>query len=135
MIESGIHMMRIFFSAILCTGLSLTLTAQAQINKCVDANGRTVYSQAPCPASSKSSSVRQTTAAPPPAAAADSKADGKGANVKPSAPKSTAELDQEFRKRRAEAEAASKKAEESLAESKNRDENCKSSKGQLAHLQ
>lgn len=129
-------MVRIFVSATLCAGLSLTLvSAQAQVNKCVDANGRTIYSQAPCPANSKSSSVRQSAAPQPPSAPAASKVDGKGEASKSTGPKSAAELERDFRKRRTEAEAASKKAEESLAEAKNREENCKSSKGQLAHLQ
>src|SRR4051812_25880230 len=100
-------MVRIFVITALCAGLIATQAAQAQVNKCVDPSGKTVYSQAPCPANTKSSSVRSAPAAPPAPVAADAKSDAKGAAAK-SGPKTAAELDRDFRKRRSEAEAANK---------------------------
>ena len=128
-------MVRLFACATLCVGLALAPLAQAQVNKCVDANGKTIYSQAPCPANTKSSSMRPSPAAAQTPVATDAKADSKGAAAKSAGPKTAAELERDFRKRRSEADAAGKKAEESLAEAKNRDENCKSAKGQLVNLE
>lgn len=112
--------------------------AHAQVYKCVDKAGKTVYSQAPCPSNTKSATVRQSvtpgSALPPPSAAA--KADGKtDPKAAASAPKTTAELEQDFRKRRAEQEEAAKKEQEKLADAKARDENCRGSKATLASLE
>jgi hypothetical protein len=112
--------------------------AHAQVYKCVDKAGKTSYSQAACPSNTKSASVRQSvtpgSALPPPSAAAktDGKADPKAA---PSGPKTTAEQEQDFRKRRTEQEEASKKAQEKLAETKAGEENCRASKAALASLE
>ena len=98
-----------------------------QVNKCVDASGKTVYSQGACPKDSKASKI----AAPPAPVQA-------GAGVKPgdsgkaSAPKTTAELEQDFRKRQQEQADARKKDEDRLAEIKNNQENCDAARRQLA---
>jgi len=112
--------------------------AQAQVYKCVDKAGKTVYSQSPCPSNTKSANVRQSvtpsSALPPPNTAlkTDGKADPKAASA---APKTTAELEQDFRKRRAEQEEAAKKDQEKLADAKSREENCRNSKATLASLE
>ena len=117
--------------ALAVTVLAVTAPVQAQVYKCVDASGKTVYSQVPCPANTKSSSVRTAPPAPRPAPAA-------GADAKPAAstgPKTAAELEQEFRKRRTDQEAATKKEQEKFAESKDREENCRTARAQLAGLE
>lgn len=112
--------------------------AHAQVYKCVDKAGKTVYTQSPCPSNTKSANVRQSvtpsSALPPPAAAAqtDGKADPKAA---PAGPKTTAELEQDFRKRRAEQEEAAKKDQEKIADAKARDENCRTAKATLVSLE
>ena len=114
--------------------ISVAGLAQAQINKCVDASGKTVYSQGPCPKGAKASSV----AAAPPAAASAAKAGDPakgGAAAKSSGPKSAAELDQEFRKRQADQAAAAKKDEDKQTREKLEKENCDSSRQQLTSLE
>lgn len=101
---------------------------QAQINKCVDAAGKTIYSQGPCPKGAKASSV----AAAPPASAPAAKA---GDAAKSTGPKTTAELEQEFRKRQQEQDEARKKEEERLANSKIEQENCLAARRQLASFE
>jgi hypothetical protein len=106
--------------------LALTAgSAQAQVHKCVDAGGKTVYSQSPCPKDAKSSTLQRT---PPPAPPAAAKGD------KSSGPKTAAELDQEFRKRQKEQGEAQKKQEETLAQAREKEENCKRSRAHLASL-
>jgi hypothetical protein len=104
-------------------------SAQAQVFKCVDANGKTVYSQSPCPKGSKSSTLSKT---PPPAssAPADKKGDAKAA-AKPGAT-TAAEKDMEFRKRQQEKEEADKKAAQDAAQTKQAQENCARAKEQVA---
>lgn len=107
-------------------GLWASGAAHAQVNKCIDATGKTVYSQSPCPATSKSASVRQSVPSVPSQPAAAAKA---------GAPKSAAELELEFRKRQTEQAEAGKKASEKSAEAQQREENCRTSKGTLAGLE
>ena len=112
--------------------------AHAQVYKCVDKSGKTVYTQDPCPANTKSANVRQSvtpgSALPPPSAAA--KADGKAdQKAKPTGPRTPAEMEQDFRKRRAEQEDTAKKEQEKQANAKSRDENCRASRAALASLE
>lgn len=111
--------------------------AQAQVNKCVDAAGKTVYSQSPCPANTKSSNVRQSVPAgsAAPAAATGATSSNAIGTAKPSGPKTTAELEQEFRKRQTEQAEAQKKTQDKVAETKGREENCRASRAQLASLE
>jgi hypothetical protein len=124
--------------AVLLTLLIAAPAAHAQVYKCVDKAGKTVYSQSPCPSNTKSANVRQSvtpsSALPPPSSAAktDGKADSKAA---PAGPKTTAELEQDFRKRRAEQEEAAKKEQEKMADAKAREENCRNSRSTLASLE
>jgi metal-dependent amidase/aminoacylase/carboxypeptidase family protein len=120
-------------TALACAGIWVMAgTAQAQVNKCIDTNGKTVYSQSPCPSSSKSSVVRQSVAPAPPAAAS---AASSASAAKSSAPKSAAELELDFRKRQTEQAEASKKAAEKVTEAQQREENCRQSRGTLAGLE
>jgi hypothetical protein len=131
----------------LCLGALALLAgspALAQIYKCVGTDGKTVYSQAPCPKSAKSATMREATAAPAPAAAAPSTASGAPALDKdgkpiapaaaPAGPKSTAEQEADYKKRHlAEAEAAKKAAEKS-AQDAAKQQNCASAKSNLTGL-
>src|SRR5712664_2419955 len=71
--------------------------AQAQVHKCVDAAGKIIYTQDPCPANTKSGTMSRNVlsapAASPAAAPADSPADK--AAAKSTAPKTAAEQEQE----------------------------------------
>lgn len=81
--------------------------ASAQVYKCVDASGKTVYSQVPCPAGQ---AAKKISSAPPPAAEAGAKP--------------PANPEQEFRKRQSERAEADKKAGEEEAKAKQRAEAC-----------
>ena len=114
--------------------------AQAQVYKCIDASGKTTYLQSPCPSGAKSTAISRTVPpAPPqsePAAGVGGagKADKAGKAAKASGPKSAAELEQEFRKRKQEQEKAREKEEQKLAETKAREDNCRSSRLQIINL-
>ncbi|MGC2520918.1 MAG: DUF4124 domain-containing protein [Burkholderiales bacterium] len=102
--------------------------AQAQVYKCIDPAGKTVYLQTPCPAGSRSATLgRKVPEAPAPAAA--EKAAAK------SGPKSVAEQEQAFRKRQEEQQKAQKKNEDSLAESKEKEDNCRRARAQLTQYE
>jgi hypothetical protein len=108
--------------------------AQAQVYKCVDSSGKTVYSQSPCARDSRTTTLERN-ARPAAAPAANAAAAAKGEAAKASGPKTAAELEQEFRKRRQEQEEAQKKEEQKLAEAKDREENCRSARMQLTGLE
>jgi hypothetical protein len=99
--------------------------AQAQVYKCVDANGKTVYSQSPCAKTSRSTTLERNAPAPAPAK------EGAGKSI---LPKTTSEQEQDFRKRRRDQEESLKKDEEKLAEIKGREENCRNARAQLITL-
>ena len=105
--------------AVLAGGCLLAAAAQAQVYKCVDAQGKTVYSQAPCPSGAKAKTL-STDAPPPPSADT-----GKSA--------STAEM--EFRKRQSERAEADKKAAQQASEEKQKQENCSRARASLAQME
>ena len=119
----------------------LAAGAQAQVYKCIGAGGKTTYLQSPCPSSAKSAAIRRTVPpAPPQSEPAASigrpdKADKAGKAAKASGPKSAAELEQEFRKRKQELEKSREKEAQKLAETKSRDENCRNSRLQIINLE
>jgi hypothetical protein len=120
-------------SSLLAAGLlafGLAGAAQAQVFKCVDSSGKTVYSQSPCPKDAKSSTIQRSVPPAVPAAAA-----AKGDATKSSGPKTAAELDQEFRKRRKEQEDAQKKSQESETQAREKAENCTRARAALAGLE
>jgi hypothetical protein len=115
--------------------------AQAQVYKCIDASGKTTYLQSPCPSGAKSTAIsRIVPPAPPPPAAGEggtekagpAGSDGKAA--KASGPKTAAELEQDFRKRKQEQEKDQEKEQQKLAEAKIREENCRNSRLQIMNL-
>lgn len=106
-------------AALAAAGALWLLPAQAQVYKCVDASGKTLYLQSPCPAGAKSSTVRT----PPPATSA----------AAPAKPGASPEMD--FRKRQQEKADAEKKAAEQTAEAKTKQENCQRAKQNAAQIQ
>ncbi len=109
-------------------------SAQGQVHKCVDAAGKVIYTQDPCPANTKpgsiSRSVIQAPAAAPAAAPTDSAAKGEGA--KSSAPKTAAEQEQAFRKRQQDQAKAAKESDQKSAEVQRKEENCRNARERLA---
>ena len=117
--------------AILAAALAIAAgSAHAQVFKCVDANGKTVYLQSPCPSGAKSTRL----AAPAsPAAAAPAPADKKGdPKAASKGPQTAAEREMEFRKRQVEKEAADKKAAEESSQTAALQENCIRAKEQMS---
>jgi len=96
--------------------------ASAQVYKCVDASGKTVYSQVPCPTGQAAKVLKSTT---PPA--------GETTEAKPGA-KPPANPEQEFRKRQAERADADKKAAEEDAKTKQRQEACTRAREAMAQF-
>jgi hypothetical protein len=112
-------------------------SAQAQVYKCVDAGGKIVYSQDPCPANMKpgrmSRNVHPAPAAAP-AAAPDDKA-AKSEAAKSAAPKTAAEQEQAFRKRQQDQAKAAKESEEKAAEAQRKQENCRNARERLTQYE
>jgi hypothetical protein len=105
---------------LLLAGALTVAQAQAQIYKCVDSSGKTVYGQSPCPVGADSSVLSRK-----PPAVADSPASKPAAN-------STAEQDMGFRKRQQERADAEKKAGEQDAEVKRKQGECQRAREQVA---
>lgn len=105
--------------------------AQAQVFKCLDAAGRTVYRQDPCPASMKRETMSKPGIAPAPAAApADAAKAGKGEAKK--GPLTPAEQEQAFRQRQQNAAKAAKEADEKAAAAQRKEANCNQARQRLA---
>jgi len=111
-------------AALAAAALIAAAPASAQLYKWTDANGRVQYSDKPPPAGQKASQLSKagTTSAGVPGADA----------ARPAGQKSTAELEQEFRKRQAEKDEAQQKAEKLAEETRAKQENCARSKAALA---
>jgi hypothetical protein len=127
-------MIRIALSVFALLGVA---SAQAQVYKCVDAGGKIVYSQNPCPANMKSGrisgNVPPAPAAAPAAASADKAAKGEAA--KSAAPKTVAEQEQAFRKRQQDQAKAAKESGEKSAEAQRKQENCRNARERLAQYE
>ena len=108
--------------ALLITGALLATPVSAQVYKCVDASGKTVYSQSPCPAGQSSKTISRS--AP---------AEETAPEAKPGA-KPPANPEQEYRKRQAERADADKKAAEEEAKTKQRQEACSRAREALAQF-
>lgn len=107
--------------------------AQAQVYKCLDANGGTVYRQDPCPPSMTRETMQKGgIPAAPVAAPADSAAKG---NAAKGGPKTPAEQEQAFRKRQQDAAKAAKEADQKSAQTQAKEANCTSARQRLAQLE
>jgi len=105
-------------------------SAQGQVHKCVDAAGKVIYTQDPCPANTKPGSISRSVIQSPAAAPADSAAKGEAA--KSSAPKTAAEQEQAFRKRQQDQAKAAKESDQKSAEVQRKEENCRNARERLA---
>jgi len=125
--------------ALLAIAFLAVSSAQAQVYKCVDANGKTIYAQNPCPANMKSGTMsRNVLQAPAPAApSADSPADkaAKGDAAKSAAPKTAAEQEQAFRKRQQDQAKAAKDSGQKAAEAQQKAEACRNARERLAQYE
>jgi hypothetical protein len=106
--------------------------AQAQVHKCVDAGGKIVYSQDPCPANMKSGTMSRNVLSAPAASPADSPADKAAGAAKSTAPKTAAEQEMEFRKRQQDQAKASKQSQQKSAEAQAKEQNCRNARERLA---
>jgi hypothetical protein len=106
-------------------------SAQAQVYKCLDANGVTVYRQDPCPASMKRETMSKPGIAPAPAAApADAAKAGKGEAKK--GPMTPAEQEQAFRQRQQNAAKSAKEADVKAEQARIKEQNCNNARQRLA---
>jgi flagellar motor protein MotB len=122
--------------ALLVVAFLAASSAQAQVHKCVDAAGKIIYTQDPCPANTKSGTMSRNVlsapAASPAASPADSSADKPAAAAKSTAPKTAAEQEQAFRQRQQEQAKASKQAQQKSAEAQAKELNCRNARERLA---
>jgi hypothetical protein len=120
---------RLLRHALLAAALLAAAPAAAQLYKWTDANGRVQYSDRPPPGRKaetvSSSNVSTVTGNPAPAGQAGAVAE----------PKSAADRDQDFRKRRAEQEEAQKKQQKLAEEQRLKQADCQQAQRQLAGLQ
>lgn len=107
----------------------VSASAPAQINKCLDPNGKVAGYGHECPAGMRSEASGIKAAAPPAPAAPGGAADT------PSPPKSIAERDADFRKRQTEKQEAEAKIGKSSAEVEQRKLACAESQAYLKSLQ
>jgi uncharacterized protein DUF4124 len=122
-------MMRIVLMAIAALGAT---AAQAQVYKCLDANGRVVYSQNPCPPSMKRETMSPRGIPPASSVAPAESAAGKASK---DGPKTPAEQEQAARKRQQDAGKAAKEAELKTAEAQAKAANCDNAKRRLAQYE
>ena len=121
----GIPMIRIALFAIASLGAA---AAQAQVYKCLDSNGKVVYSQNPCPPNMKRETMSRGGIPPASAVApADASAD--------KASKSPAEQEQAYRKRQQDEAKAAKSAEQKTAEAQVKAANCDNARKRLAQYE
>ena len=114
--------------------LCFALPASAQMYKWVDANGKVQYSDKPPPSNVKTEKLREAPRAPSAPAASETEEDTKKDAAK-TGPKTVAEQEQAFRKRKAdEAKAQEKQAQEETI-ARDRAENCKRAKAAVANLE
>lgn len=120
------------FRVLLLSVLSAyAITVQAQVHKCIGPNGKTTYSQSPCPAGSKAGDIRRTI---PPATPPSAPSAGKGDSDKASGPKTAAELDKDFRKRKQEQEKDRDKEAKDQENARIRERNCRNARQHVAAL-
>ena len=124
--------------ALFAVAFLVASSAQAQVHKCVDAAGKIIYTQDPCPANTKPGSISRSVIQTPAAAPADSAAKGdaaKGDAAKSAAPKTAAEQEQAFRKRQQDQAKAAKESEQKSAEAQRKAENCRNARERLTQYE
>jgi hypothetical protein len=128
--------------ALFAVAFLVVSSAQAQVYKCVDSSGKTIYSQDPCPANTKSGTMSRNVlpapAAPSPDSTADKAAKGdaaKSAAPKTAAPMTAAEQEQAFRKRQQDQAKAAKESGQKDAEAQRKAEACRNARDRLAQYE
>ena len=124
--------------ALFAVAFLVASSAQAQVRKCVDAEGKIIYTQDPCPANTKPGSISRSVIQTPAAAPADSAAKGdagKSDAPKSAAPKTAAEQEQAFRKRQQDQAKAAKESEQKSAEAQRKAENCRNARERLTQYE
>jgi hypothetical protein len=128
--------------ALFAVAFLVVSSAQAQVYKCVDSSGKTIYSQDPCPANTKSGTISRSgpsaPAAPSPDSTADKAAAGDAAKTaapKTAAPKTAAEQEQAFRKRQQDQAKAAKESGQKDAEAQRKAEACRNARDRLAQYE
>ena len=109
-------------------------SANAQVHKCIDAQGKVIYTQDACPANTKSGTVSRRVDRPASTPAAADKA-AKGDAAKKSGPKTAADQEQDFRKRQQEQAKASQESADKAAEAQRKQDNCRAAKERLANYE
>lgn len=118
--------------ALLTCALLVVGAAHAQVYKCLDANGATVYRQDPCPPSMKRETMSKPSIAPAPAAAPEAAA-GKAAKGEASkGPMTPAQQEQAFRQRQQDAAKSAKEADDKANQAKIREQNCNEARQRVA---
>ena len=128
--------------ALFAVAFLVVSSAQAQVYKCVDSSGKTIYSQDPCPANTKSGTISRSgpsaPAAPSPDSTADKAAAGDAAKTaapKTAAPKTAAEQEQAFRKRQQDQAKAAKESGQKDADAQRKAEACRNARDRLAQYE
>jgi len=120
-------------TALFAVAFLLVSSAQGQVHKCVDAAGKVIYTQDPCPVNTKPGAISRSVIRAPAAAPADSAA--KGDAAKSAAPKTAAEQEQAFRKRQQDQAKAAKESEQKSAEAQQKAEVCRNARERLAYYE
>lgn len=114
-------------------------SANAQVHKCIDANGKTIYSQDPCPANTKSGTVTRRLDRPAsnPAAAPPGSVDNaaKGDAAKKTGPKTAADIELDFRKRQQDQAKEAKESADKATEAQRKQDNCRAARERLANYE
>jgi Domain of unknown function (DUF4124) len=116
--------------ALFASAMLAAAAAQAQVYKCLNADGGIVYRQDPCPPSMKRETMSKPVIAPdatPPADAAGKAAKG--------GPKTPAEQEQAFRKRQQDAAKAAKDTEQKTAQTQAKEANCTAARQRLTQFE
>ena len=117
----------LFAIAMLCAA-----AAQAQVNKCVDTNGKVFYSQNPCPPNMKRETMSRGGIPP---ASAVAPAEGAADKASKSGPRTPAQQEEDFRKRQKDQAKAAKVAEQKTAEAEAKEANCRNARQRLANFE
>jgi len=109
--------------------------AQAQIYKCLDSNGTTVYRQNPCPPSMKPETMSRGGIPPAsavvPAASPSDAGKASKSDAAKGGPKTAAEQEQAYRKRQQDQAKAAKEAGQRTAEAQAKEANCLNARQRL----
>jgi hypothetical protein len=124
-------------AAFLLCAFLIAAVAEAQVNKCIGAYGKIIYSQDPCPANTTPANMARDV---PAAAASQATAPApatteKAGATKSDTPRTPAEQEQAFRKRQQDQAKAAKDAEQKTALSQAKQDNCRIARDRLATLE